>query len=134
MMKDHGVASVTRRGDECARLTANGVTRRGKLVLLNQGGVCGLMQQRSFGVRRFDVNRHERLVAWCYAESSLTNCHLETGVRHYRMQTHVHRTCRYVCMYGVRVLVSRSPSVVNLSLYRLCSARRARLGFDCAAV
>ena len=36
-------------------------------------------------------------------------------------------------MYGVRVLVSRSPSVVNLSLYRLCSARRARLGFDCAA-
>ena len=82
MMMDHGVASVTRRGDECARLTANGVTRRGKLVLLNQGGVCGLMQQRSFGVRRFDVNRHERLVAWCYAESSLTNCHPETGVEH----------------------------------------------------
>ena len=96
--------------------------------------LCGLMQQRSFGVRRFDVDRHERSVTWCYAESSLTNCHRETGVRHYRMQTHVHRTYRYVCMYGVRVLVSRSPSVVNLSLYRLCSARRVRLGFDCAAV
>ena len=102
--------------------------------LEREQGVCGLMQQRSFGVKRFDGNRHERLVVWCYAESSLTNCHLETGVRHYRMQTHVHRTYRYVCMYGVRVLVSRSPSVVNLSLYRLCSARRARLGFDCAAV
>ena len=44
--------------------------------------LCGLMQQRSSGVRRFDVDRHERLVAWCYAESSLTNCHLETGVEH----------------------------------------------------
>ena len=54
---------------------------KGKLALSNQGGVCGLMQQRSFGVRRFDVNRHERSVTWCYAESSLTNCHLETGVR-----------------------------------------------------
>ena len=40
------------------------------------------MQQRSFGVRQFDVNCHERLVAWCYAESSLTNCHPETGVEH----------------------------------------------------
>ena len=64
------------------RLVRSWVTGWGRLVLSNQGGVCGLMQQRSFGVRRFDASRHERLVAWCYAESSFTDCHPETGVGH----------------------------------------------------
>ena len=81
--KYHHYASgdPTRAAFPMVKVGSNNAPQR-RCVRTCSTGVCGLMQQRSFGVRQFDVNCHERLVAWCYAESSLTNCHPETGVEH----------------------------------------------------
>ena len=89
------------------RLVRSWVTGWGRLVLSNQGGVCGLMQQRSFGVRRFDASRHERLVACAMRRVATQTVTLRPVWNIYRMQTHVHRT--YGCVLYVRGTCSGEP-------------------------
>ena len=100
----------------------------GPIVGVVTRALCGLMQQRSFGVRRFDASRHERLVACAMRRVATQTVTLRPVWNIYRMQTHVHRT--YGCVLYVRGTCSGEPfsqrgesEFVSPLLRKACLAR-----------